>query len=120
MLLYSTSDELLYNLEAITSSEARKKWRQSIKDKWNHKCAYCGDDKNLTLDHITPRTKGGTNRLTNILCACKNCNYSKGHELWFEWYLMQDFFTEERLSAIIEWQKQINPNELNVYIPRKI
>ena len=32
MPLYSTSDELLYNLEAVTGSEAKRKWRQSIKE----------------------------------------------------------------------------------------
>ncbi len=116
--LYQTSDELLYNLEATTSSEARKKWKQSIKEKWNNQCAYCGSEENLTLDHITPRSKGGRDRLTNILCACKECNKSKGHQLWSDWYLQQPFFTTDKLSAIIEWQKQITENEYYVYRPR--
>jgi hypothetical protein len=119
MQLYATSDELLYNLEAVTSSEAKRKWRQSIKEKWNHQCAYCGSEENLTLDHITPRSKGGSNRATNVLCACKECNNSKGHITWYDWYMKQSFFTTERLSAIIEWQKQINDNEYQVYRPRK-
>jgi hypothetical protein len=118
MPLYSTSEELLYNLEATTSSEARRKWRQSIKEKWNHQCAYCGSKESLTLDHIVPRTKGGSDRVTNVLCCCKKCNHSKGHQKWYDWYLQQPFFTTERLSAIIEWQKQINDNEYYVYCPR--
>ena len=120
MPLYQSSRDLLFNLEATTNSEARKKWRQSIKDHWNQQCAYCGSDKNLTLDHITPRTKGGTDRLTNILCACKSCNYSKGHQKWYDWYLNQSFFSTEKLTAIIEWQNQITEQELEVYKPRKI
>lgn len=119
MPLYSTSDELLYNLEAITSTEAKRKWRQSIKEKWNNACAYCGSEENLTLDHITPRSKGGSDRATNIVCACKECNKSKGHQAWYDWYMKQSFFTTERLSDIIEWQKQINDNEYHVYCPRK-
>jgi hypothetical protein len=119
MQLYSTSDELLYNLEAITSSEARRKWRQSIKEEWDYQCAYCGSEENLTLDHITPRSKGGTDRVTNVLCACKECNTSKGHQIWSDWYLNQEFFTTERLSKIIEWQKKIADNELYVYRPRR-
>jgi hypothetical protein len=119
MQLYSTSDELLYNLEAITSSEARRKWRQSIKEEWEYQCAYCGSEENLTLDHITPRSKGGTDRVTNVLCACKECNTSKGHQIWSDWYLNQEFFTTERLSKIIEWQKKIADNELYVYRPRR-
>jgi len=58
--------------------------------------------------------------LTNMLCACRDCNISKGHQLWSDWYLNQSFFTTERLSAIIEWQNQITDKHLEVYIPRKI
>jgi len=119
MPLYSTSDELLYNLEAVTGSEARRKWRQSIKEKWNYECAYCGSEENLTLDHITPTSKGGSDRVTNILCACHSCNHSKGHQMWSDWFLSQDFFDKEKLSKIIEWQKQIGDNEYCVYRPRR-
>lgn len=119
MPLYSTSDELLYNLEATSSSEAKRKWRNSIKKHWNYKCAYCGSDENLTLDHITPRSKGGSDRITNVLCACNDCNKSKGHQMWSEWFLEQDFFNTENLSKIIEWQEQITEKELYVYRPRK-
>lgn len=118
MPLYSTSEELLYNLEATTSSEARRKWRQSIKEKWDYQCAYCKSDENLTLDHITPRSKGGSDRLANVLCACKKCNNSKGHQMWSEWFLQQSFFTTEKLSAIIEWQKQIPDNQYYTYRTR--
>jgi predicted restriction endonuclease len=119
MPLYATSDELLYNLEAVTSSEAKRKWRQSIKEHWDYECAYCGETENLTLDHITPRFKGGSDRITNVLCACKECNTDKGHQVWYEWYLNQEFFTTERLSKIVEWQKKIVNNELYVYRPRR-
>lgn len=119
MPLYSTSDELLYNLEAVKGSEAKRKWRQSIKEKWNYECAYCGSEDNLTLDHITPRSKGGSERVTNILCACHSCNQSKGHKMWSDWFLSQDFFDKEKLSKIIEWQKQIGDNEYCVYRPRR-
>ena len=119
MPLYSTSDELLYNLEAVTGSEAKRKWRQAIKEKWNYECAYCGSEDNLTLDHITPRSKGGSEKVTNILCACHSCNQSKGHKMWSDWFLSQDFFDKEKLSKIIEWQKQIGDNEYCVYRPRR-
>ena len=119
MPLYSTSDELLYNLEAVTGSEAKRKWRHSIKEKWNYECAYCGSEENLTLDHITPRSKGGSEKVTNILCACHSCNQSKGHKMWSDWFLSQDFFDKEKLSKIIEWQKQIGDNEYCVYRPRR-
>lgn len=104
MPLHQTSQDLMFNLEAITSSEAKRKWKQSIKEHWNYECAYCGSEDGLTLDHITPRIKGGSDRITNIVCACSECNHSKGHQFWSDWYLKQNFFTTERLSKIINWQ----------------
>jgi len=120
MKLYDCPQDYLFNLYATSSSQATKLWKQLIKDHWGNKCAYCGSDINLTLDHITPKVKGGTDRVTNLICACESCNLDKGHTYWSEWYLQQDFFTTERLSAIIEWQKFIADDELVVYRPRKI
>jgi predicted restriction endonuclease len=106
MQLHQTPRDLLYNLEATSSSDARRKWKESIKEHWNYECAYCGSHHNLTLDHITPRSKGGSDRITNIVCACSECNHDKGHQFWSEWYLNQYFCTTDRLSAIIKWQNQ--------------
>jgi hypothetical protein len=119
MPLYSTSDELLYNLEAITSSEARRKWRQSIKEKWNYECAYCGSEENLTLDHIVPRCKGGADITRNVVCCCHSCNQSKGHEHWKLWYVQQDFYSEDKFDKITDWMKPPAPTNLYSYRPRK-
>lgn len=107
MQSYLTSRDLLFNLEATNSSEAKRKWKQSIKDKWDYKCAYCGSDENLTLDHIISKSRGGHNKITNVLCACKNCNKDKADQLWSEWFLKQDFCTIDRINAIIKWQNEI-------------
>lgn len=117
MHLYATPEESMFNLETLSSSEAKRKWKNSIKEHWGE-CAYCGSKENLTLDHITPRSKGGRDRITNVVCACHSCNQSKGLEKWHDWYLKQSFFTTERLSDIIEWQKQLPEKQLVVY-PRK-
>ena len=45
-------------------------------------CAYCGsvleDGITLTLDHIIPRSRGGTNKAYNLITSCAKCNKSKG------------------------------------------
>lgn len=120
MPLYQTARELLFNLEATSSAEAKRKWKQSIKEHWNYECAYCGNKQDLTLDHIIPRSKGGADKITNVVCACKECNESKGQQFWSSWYLNQYFFTIERLSAIIEWQNRTTEEGFMVYQPRKI
>lgn len=41
-------------------------------------CQYCGTNKELTLDHLIPRSKGGKSTWTNLVTACKSCNARKG------------------------------------------
>ena len=41
-------------------------------------CQYCGlITKNLTLDHVIPRVRGGTHVWDNIVSACSKCNHRK-------------------------------------------
>lgn len=109
-MVYSNPDEYLYNLEVCTSSQAKKLWKNSIKDEWGRKCAYCKSDVNLTLDHIIPQSKGGKDTRTNLVCACNECNNSKAHTPWQEWYSAQDFFTIDRMTDIIKWMAQEGSN----------
>lgn len=46
-----------------------------------NKCQYCGSTKNLTIDHIIPRSKGGGNTWENLVTACHSCNTHKGDKL---------------------------------------
>jgi len=119
MQLYNSSKDYLYNLYASSSSEAKRMWRQSIKDKWGRKCAYCGETKHLTIDHVIPQCKGGLDLLENLVCCCKDCNGSKGHEDWKEWYSKQEFFTQERYDVIIEWVETRNNKNLYRYKKRR-
>jgi hypothetical protein len=41
-------------------------------------CVYCGSDKSLSIDHISPPKKGGNSVLQNLTRACKSCNSAKG------------------------------------------
>lgn len=105
MLLASPQD-YLYQMKAQTRSEAKKRWKDAIKDKWNHNCAYCGENhEQMTLDHIHPQVLGGTNETTNVICCCEDCNREKGHKNWEEWYIKQFFFNEDRYDRIKEWQR---------------
>ncbi|WP_420932938.1 HNH endonuclease [Alteromonas sp. A081] len=47
----------------------------------NCMCLYCGGQfapKQLTRDHIVPRSRGGKNSWTNVASACQRCNHAKG------------------------------------------
>ena len=44
-------------------------------------CQYCGDNKNLTFDHVIPRSRGGITCWENVVSACCTCNVTKGGKL---------------------------------------
>ena len=44
-------------------------------------CQYCGDNKNLTFDHVIPRSRGGITCWENVVSACCSCNVKKGGKL---------------------------------------
>lgn len=53
--------------------------RQFLLEKWGRKCAYCGAEKiALQIEHIVPRARGGSNRVSNLTLACEKCNTAKG------------------------------------------
>ncbi len=53
--------------------------REYLLEKWGRKCTYCGkEDIPLQIEHIVPRAKGGTNRVSNLCLACEKCNQAKG------------------------------------------
>ena len=54
--------------------------REYLLEKWGRKCAYCGK-KNIPLEieHITPKSRGGSNKVSNLTIACHKCNQEKGN-----------------------------------------
>lgn len=52
--------------------------RNNLMKRDHYQCQYCGSNRNLTLDHIFPRSRGGKSTWTNLLTACHRCNTRKG------------------------------------------
>jgi 5-methylcytosine-specific restriction endonuclease McrA len=54
--------------------------REYLLEKWGHKCAYCGaENVPLQIEHVVSKSKGGSNRVSNLAIACKTCNEAKGN-----------------------------------------
>lgn len=51
--------------------------RQNIFKRDGGVCQYCGTNKELTIDHVIPRSQGGKSTWTNLVTACKRCNSRK-------------------------------------------
>jgi 5-methylcytosine-specific restriction endonuclease McrA len=45
---------------------------------YGNKCLACGASKDISIDHVVPLSKGGTNDITNLQPLCRACNSSKG------------------------------------------
>ena len=55
--------------------------REYLLEKWARKCVYCdAQHVPLTIDHIHPRSKGGSDRVSNLTLACYPCNQRKGNQ----------------------------------------
>jgi len=72
--------------------------REYILSKWQHQCAYCeAREVPLELDHVHPRAKHGSNRVSNLVAACTTCNQRKSNQD------IRDFLADdpERLARIL-------------------
>ncbi len=57
--------------------------KEYLLEKYNHQCVYCkgeSGDKILEIDHVIPKIRGGTDRITNLVIACRTCNRLKGNK----------------------------------------
>lgn len=53
--------------------------REYLLEKFNRKCVYCGASNiPLQIEHVVPRAKGGSDRISNLTLACNDCNQIKG------------------------------------------
>lgn len=53
--------------------------REYLLERWGRRCAYCGKQGvPLQVEHIVPRARGGSDRISNLTLACEDCNTRKG------------------------------------------
>ena len=53
--------------------------RECLLEKWGRTCACCGaTDTPLQVDHVRPKARGGSDRVSNLALACPSCNQAKG------------------------------------------
>jgi len=52
--------------------------RRAVFARDRHRCQYCGSDRHLTVDHVVPRSKGGSDSWDNLVTSCAPCNRKKG------------------------------------------
>ncbi len=61
-------------------------------------CIYCGSKRDLTLEHILPRSRGGRDSTDNAVWVCKKCNSSKSSKRLYEWYELDRRYELPRIA----------------------
>lgn len=70
-----------------------KRTREIVYNKYNGRCAYCGDKieiKDMQVDHVVPKRLGGLDEVTNYNPSCRLCNHYKRAtelEVWRKYFL---------------------------------
>lgn len=92
---------------------------------FKYRCQYCGKTKRImTVDHVIPKAKGGTDAWSNLTCACKTCNDNKGDRTPEEAnmpnpetvrldtsFLKFCALTQSGKTRLIEEQRQLTPTQ---------
>ena len=80
-----------------------KRLRFEVLRRDNHTCQYCGEkapDVTLHVDHVKPKTLGGTDGPDNLVAACKDCNAGKASTI------LGSEHAQQIASRNIEWEEQ--------------
>ena len=71
-----------YNYRGLRKEyNRRRKVLFGILYKKNKNCAKCSTTENLTVDHIKPLIRGGSNHISNLQILCRRCNSVKGSKI---------------------------------------
>jgi hypothetical protein len=55
--------------------------REYLLHRWQRRCAYCQQPSaRLEVEHLVPRSRGGSDRISNLVLACHACNQAKGDQ----------------------------------------
>ena len=84
-------------------TELKKKIRLNKLKKQRYRCYWCKkpfiEKDDITLDHIIPKSKGGTLREDNIVVSCRNCNTEKGNTIFEASHYSPEFQIAQIMKA---------------------
>ncbi|MBW4424689.1 MAG: HNH endonuclease [Nostoc desertorum CM1-VF14] len=95
-----TSNEHMWKVPPVNRREVLRRDR--------HSCQYCGSGKHLTLDHLIPRSRGGSDTWENVVTACERCNSCKG-DVWRQAALPLRTLFEAGMQLRIKPKAAIHP-----------
>jgi 5-methylcytosine-specific restriction endonuclease McrA len=61
----------------VEATLTQREWAVVL-EQFENRCAYCGRDGKMTMDHVIPITQDGPHAMENVVPACGACNDRKG------------------------------------------
>ena len=95
--------DLLFDLDCLSKQSAKRKFKRQIRYGFGGLCAYCRCNRATTVDHLKPKSKGGSSLRSNLIPACHSCNHDNGSESWLVWFQRQEFYNIVAQELIEEW-----------------
>lgn len=101
--------------------KSKRRWKLTLTRKRRRlfkadpRCSYCGCDLNwltATLDHVVPKSKGGTDTIDNLVLACQPCNVQKADRLLGEGVDPSLHIDECRLASVTDRQNPSTEDEV--------
>jgi len=89
-------------VEKLPNTFTALQWKEA-KEYFNYKCAYCGEEAPLAMDHVVPVSKGGEFTRDNIVPSCQSCNSKKKTKECVEWFRTQPTYTLEKEIKILSY-----------------
>ena len=65
----------------VPRNEKRKISRRAVFARDDYRCQYCGTAAHLTVDHVIPKSRGGSSSWDNVVTSCAPCNVRKADRL---------------------------------------
>jgi 5-methylcytosine-specific restriction endonuclease McrA len=76
--------------------------REYLLEKFGRECAYCGAiNTPLEIEHVHPKSRGGSNRVSNLTLACRDCNEEKDNLTLDEWSIQLFKKKDKRSKRIL-------------------
>ena len=92
----------------LVPSRSAPPTRNAVMLRDGHRCGYCGQvasRNRMTIDHVVPRSQGGTHSWSNLITACQRCNQRKGHH------------RPEQVNMKLQWQPS-QPSHVSLILLR--
>lgn len=103
---------LLKYIKMPLSRAAREKpTKVGIYRRDGYTCQYCGSTRSLTIDHLIPKSRGGTDCWENLTLACGPCNVKKGNKLLQQTGMVLKRKPRPPLPKVVEVVQQSNDPE---------